>query len=241
MRIGQIRDDRSALAFPRTVKDLFYRSLSETNVKLVMIPTALILFVPRQNKSGRSDDYIVPNREFLIDSTILRFFCPRCLKTESDLYSCDQRSESRISPIDDSYGHYLCKNCSELSHNQPRQSIKSSHQHRMSLFAVLCADNDHYTSFVKCRKNGGFDEWLFYDSFDSHMGNKKCLPSVSRVDYFDRWLQNAETNPMFYDELKTATYDEYEQCFTVDTMTRRKLLLFRNSTLFFYERVAQDN
>jgi hypothetical protein len=112
--------------------------------------------------------------------------------------------------------------------------------YKLNLFAVLCIEMCHYVAFVKCHKPDQQHEWIFFDSMSDRVQNEKNIPCVSRLYNFDRWIDTAEKDKYFFEDLDRRRQNgkPTSQEFNEDEM--RQLRLFRDGAFFFYENPMAD-
>jgi hypothetical protein len=110
--------------------------------------------------------------------------------------------------------------------------------YKLNLFAVLCIETSHYVAFVKCHKQDGQHEWIFFDSMSDRIHNEKNIPCVSRLPNFDQWIAIAENDQHFFENLDRRRQNgrPTAQEFSEDDM--RRLRLFRDGAFFFYENAS---
>lgn len=232
--------------------NMFRNSLSEIPAKLATIPSVLILVAPCNARSQRSYRYIIPNRQISLDADIVQFVCLKCKKTNHnpdtrhDFYSCDsclqKESVSFPSPNTDAKIICYCTDCLQVKHRGLNEDISNHNtrkipiqSHKLNLFAVLCIEIAHYVAFVKCRKPDGQHEWLFFDSMSDRIHNEKNIPLVDRVPDFERWIDRAEQDRYFFDDLDRRRSEARPTSQKFDENDMRLLRLFRDGAFFFYE------
>ncbi|CAF2483068.1 unnamed protein product [Rotaria sp. Silwood2] len=235
-----------------TIAGIFRNSLSEIPVKLATIPPFLILVAPRHTRSQRSYRYIIPDRQITLDNDIVQLVCLKCRKTNHgqdqlhDFYSCDEcyskESPSLTTPTTDAKVACYCRTClmklhEGLSHDVSNHNTRKIqiNKHKLNLFAVLCIEIAHYVAFVKCKKQDQQGEWLFFDSMSDRILNEKNIPLVDRVPAFDRWVEEAEQNKYFFQDLDKLRSQARPSSQKFDENAMRQLRLFRDGAFFFYE------
>jgi ubiquitin thioesterase CYLD len=237
---------------------IFLNSLVEIRAKLASIPSVLILLAPRHSRSQRSYRYIIPDRHITLDHNVVQFVCLQCGKTNDDseswreFYYCPQcfALDSRSAPSTSTNATVMCYcgGCLEKIHQAEHQKDRVEHvpkrmketKYKLNLFAVLCIETSHYVAFVKCHKQDGQHEWVFFDSMSDRVQNEKNIPCVSRLPNFDQWIDNAEKDKYFFEELdrRRQSGKPQSQEFKEDGM--RQLRLFRDGAFFFYENSTAD-
>jgi hypothetical protein len=238
------------------IASIFRNSLVEIQVKLATIPPVLVLMAPRHSRSERSYRYIIPDREIILDHKIVQLVCVKCKKPNHDseqareFYFCEQcfsNDSSLLSaPQTDATAICYCDGCLVKLHKcLPEKDILDHRPIRMkevtnklNLFAVLCIEMCHYVAFVKCHKPDQQHEWLFFDSMSDRVQNEKNIPCVSRLPNFDRWIDAAENDKYFFEDLdrRRRSGKPTVQEFNKDEM--RQLRLFRDGAFFFYENAS---
>ena len=234
------------------IASIFRNSLSEIPAKLITIPPFLILVAPRRTRSQRSYRYIVPDREIILDNDILQLVCLNCKNTNHDpdrlrdFYCCNVcYMEIRSSSSTDGSIACYCSNCLTALHKGLLGRDLSKHdvkavktlKYKLNLFAVLCIETSHYVAFVKCRKQVGEDEWLFFDSMSDRVYNEKNIPCVDRVSDFDRWINEAESDNDYFKCLDQRRNQAGPSSVKFRENEMRQLRLFRDGAFFFYEKL----
>ncbi|CAF1358165.1 unnamed protein product [Rotaria sordida] len=234
------------------IASIFRNSLSEIPVKLATIPPFLILVAPRHTRSQRSYRYIIPDRQITLDNNIVQLVCLKCGKTNHgtdqprDFYSCHEcylkESSSLTTSTTDAKVVCFCGSCinklhKDVSHEVVNHNTRKiqMNNHKLNLFAVLCIEIAHYVAFVKCKKQNQQCEWLFFDSMSDRIHNEKNIPLVDRVPDFDRWIDGAEQNTDFFEDLDRLRKQARPSSQKFDENAMRQLRLFRDGAFFFYE------
>ena len=251
--------DANPQKLPQTsIASIFRNSLIEIRAKLASIPSALILLAPRHSRSQRSYRYIIPDRQIILDHNTVQFVCLECNKTNDDsepwreFYFCPQcfSQDSRSEPTLSTNTTVICYcgGCIERIHQAERPEVRCKHvpkrmkevQFKLNLFAVLCIETSHYVAFVKCHKQDGQHEWVFFDSMSDRVQNEKNIPCVSRLPNFDKWIDDAENDKYFFEDLdkRRQSGKPMAQEFKGDRMPQ--LRLFRDGAFFFYENASVD-
>jgi hypothetical protein len=241
-----------------SIASIFRNSLVEIQVKLATIPPFLVLVAPRHSRSQRSYHYIIPDREIILDHKIVQLVCVKCKKPNHDseqareFYFCEQcysnDSSSLSASTTDATVTCYCHDCLEKLHKKlSRADVLEHHPkqmknitYKLNLFAVLCIEMCHYVAFVKCHKPDQQHEWIFFDSMSDRVQNEKNIPCVSRLYNFDRWIDTAEKDKYFFEDLDRRRQNgkPTSQEFNEDEM--RQLRLFRDGAFFFYENPMAD-
>lgn len=175
------KDER--LKFP-TVQRLFEQSFYASDIKLLEVPSCLIIQMPRFGKDFKMYPRIMPSlyldvtniiecspRECFLCGRLAVLECRDCFETNdlcTGLKSCT-----------------YCDGCFKDNHFGPKEKHRRKHfknpsahqlgrslipEIRMELFAVVCIETSHYVSFVKT----GFGPdapWCFFDSMADRKGN----------------------------------------------------------------------
>jgi hypothetical protein len=241
-----------------SIASIFRNSLVEIQVKLATIPPVLVLMAPRHSRSQRSYRYIIPDREIILDHKIVQLVCVKCKKPNHDseqareFYFCEQcysnDSSSLSTPSIDTTFICYCHDCLVKLHKcLPEKDILDHCPKQMKnitckldLFAVLCIETSQYVAFVKCHKPDQNHEWLFFDSMSDRVQNEKNIPCVSSLPKFDRWIDTAEKDECFFEDLdrRRRSGKPTSQEFNEDEM--RQLRLFRDGAFFFYGNPVVD-
>lgn len=231
---------------------LFRNSLAEIPAKLATIPPFLVLVAPRHTRSQRSYRYIIPDRQIILDNDIVQLVCLKCNKTNHDpetsqeFYSCDgcyaKDSSSSTTPTTDDTVACYCRTCASKSHKNLGDEIRNHstkkiqiNKQKLDLFAVLCIEQCHYVAFVKCQKQTQEHQWLFFDSMSDRVYDEKNVPLVDYVDDFDQWINKAEQDKRFFDDLDERRSRPGPTSQTFNENSMRQLRLFRDGAFFFYE------
>ncbi|CAF0721456.1 unnamed protein product [Rotaria sp. Silwood1] len=234
------------------IASIFRNSLSEIPVKLATIPPFLILVAPRHTPSKRSYRYIIPDRQIILDNDIVQLVCVKCGKTNHgqdqphDFFSCDEcyskESSSLTISTTDAKVLCYCRACLTKLHKDRTHEIVNHttrkidmNKHKLNLFAVLCIETSHYVAFVKCKQQSQRHEWLFFDSMSDRIHNEKNIPLVDRVPDFDRWIDDAEQDKYFFEDLDRVRSQARPSSQKFDENGMRQLRLFRDGAFFFYE------
>ncbi|CAF3354096.1 unnamed protein product [Rotaria sp. Silwood1] len=234
------------------IASIFRNSLSEIPVKLATIPPFLILVAPRHTRSQRSYRYIIPDRQIILDNDIVQLVCVKCEKTNHgqdqphDFYSCDacywKESQSLSIATTDAKVLCYCGTCltklhKDLAHEITNHDTKKidMNRHKLNLFAVLCIETSHYVAFVKFKQQNQRHEWMFFDSMSDRIHNEKNIPLVDRVPDFDRWIDDAEQDKCFFQDLDRIRSQARPSSQKFDENAMRQLRLFRDGIVFFYE------
>jgi hypothetical protein len=109
---------------------------------------------------------------------------------------------------------------------------------KLNLFAVLCIETSHYVAFVKCHKADQQHKWIFFDSMSDRLHNEKNVPCVSLVPEFDRWIEIAEKDQYFFENLDRRRSEGRPTSQKFNEPEMRQLRLFRDGAFFFYENSA---
>jgi ubiquitin thioesterase CYLD len=236
------------------IASIFRNSLFESRAKLATIPPFLVLVAPRHTRSKRSYPYVIPDRQITLDNNIVQLVCLKCHKTNDDpetsrdFYSCDEcyskdsSSSLPISTTDATVACY-CGSCLRQSHQNLRDEVHNHNlkriaidKHKLNLFAVLCIETSHYVAFVKCQNRSQQEhKWLFFDSMSDRIHNEKNVPRVDRVPDFDQWVDQAERDKYFFEDLDKRRNRGEPTSQTFNENEMRQLRLFRDGAFFFYE------
>lgn len=171
------------------VQQLFDQSFSasEAKLKLMEVPPAMLLQMPRFGRQFKMYPRIVPSlylditdvlenspRQCCICGLLAEFECKECFGQEF------MRDEGLSATA-------YCSKCFDKAHNHKRrlkhkvtrlnipQEFSMLKEHcqvpriYMELFAILCIETSHYVSFVKCG-TGPDAPWCFFDSMADRKG-----------------------------------------------------------------------
>jgi len=250
--------DANPKTLPSTnIASIFRNSLTEIPAKLATIPSFLVLVAPRHTRTQRSYRYIIPDRQIILDSKIVQLVCLRCKRTNHDteqlypFYFCNdcylKELPSISTPPTDTTVICYCSGCLEKlhkclskeellhKHSKPKQMETIA---KLNLFAVLCIETSHYVAFVKCHKADLQHEWVFFDSASGRINNEKNVPCVSLVPNFDRWIEIAEQDKYFFEDLDRRRNQGRPTSRIFNDSEMRQLRLFRDGAFFFYENPA---
>ncbi|XP_039985362.1 ubiquitin carboxyl-terminal hydrolase CYLD [Xiphias gladius] len=176
-------DQNHSLVLP-TVQQLLEHSFHSAGLKLVEVPSCLILQMPRFGKKFKMFDKIIPSLE--LDITDLLSEGPQQCILCGGLAE-EQCADCFKDPVFSQTGFKVfCKTCSSQVHSHPQ---RRSHQpaaldipkgylgrsiphtltrDKLELFAVLCIETSHYVSFIKYGPNS--EDWIFFDSMADRQG-----------------------------------------------------------------------
>jgi ubiquitin thioesterase CYLD len=239
------------------IASIFRNSLTEIPAKLATIPPFLVLVAPRHARSQRSYRYIIPDRQITLDNKMVQLVCLKCNKTNHDseqsreFYFCNdcylKESSSTSTPPTDTTVICYCTGCLEKLHKcLSKEELLHEHSKpkqmktivKLNLFAVLCIETSHYVAFVKCHKADQQHKWIFFDSMSDRIHNEKNVACVSRVPDFDRWIEIAEQDKFFFEDLDRRRNQGRPTSQTFNESEMRQLRLFRDGAFFFYENSA---
>jgi len=242
------------------IASIFRNSLTEIPAKLATIPPFLVLVAPRHARSQRSYRYIIPDHQITLDNKMVQLVCLNCKQTNHDseqlrdFYYCNdcysKESSSISTPPTDTTVICYCARCLRELHKQlPKDKLLHEHSKpkqlktiaKLNLFAVLCIETSHYVAFVKCHKPDEQHEWIFFDSMSDRINNEKNVPCVTRVPDFDRWIEIAEQDQYYFEDLHRRQKEGRLTSRKFNESEMRQLRLFRDGAFFFYENSAVNH
>ncbi|XP_006811818.1 ubiquitin carboxyl-terminal hydrolase CYLD-like [Saccoglossus kowalevskii] len=195
-----------------TVQELFEQSFILSDIKLVDVPSCLIVQMPRFGKQYKMYNRIIPS--LTLDITDVLETQPRQCTICSHLakYECRDCNVEK-SFVTDQITSY-CGGCVERTHQHPKREKHNYKELKimesfvefykenpdvmitrecMELFAVVCIETSHYVAFVKC---GTGDEapWCFFDSMSDRQGEESGfnIPAVTHIKELVNWLGNKD-------------------------------------------------
>lgn len=166
------------------VQQLFDQSFLASDIKLMEVPPALLIQMPRFGRQFKMYPRIIPS--LYLDITDVLENSPRqcciCgLLAEVECKEC-------FGQLDEGLGATVfCFKCWDKTHNHKKRckhkyskltipaeySMLKEHSQvpriYMELFAVLCIETSHYVAFVKCG-SGPDAPWCFFDSMADRKG-----------------------------------------------------------------------
>jgi ubiquitin thioesterase CYLD len=239
------------------IASIFRNSLVEIKAKLATIPPVLILMAPRHARSQRSYRYIIPDREITLDNEMVQLVCLKCKQTNHDsnqpidFFFCNECYSKKppSSPIPSTDANIICycSRCLMELHRDLPENIRYKHDlkkmkniTKLKLFAVLCIETSHYVAFVKCHKSNQKDQWMFFDSMSDRIHNEINVPCVSSVADFDQWIQGAEDDTYYFEDLDKRRSQGKPTSQVFNEFEMRRLRLFRDGAFFFYENPVAD-
>ncbi|XP_033823243.1 ubiquitin carboxyl-terminal hydrolase CYLD [Periophthalmus magnuspinnatus] len=189
-----------------TAQQLLDTSCLSSNLKFEVMPSCLIVQMPRFGSKYKMFSHIIPSVE--LDITDLLYNCPRqcflcgCL-AEFECLQC--LPDRRLAP---GRIKQYCATCNTQVHTHPTRQGHSPTplevstgtttdapmpRHTMQLFAVLCIQTSHYVSFVKCGSDP--KSWLFFDCMADRCGNDQSgynIPEVCACPELGDFLSQSE-------------------------------------------------
>lgn len=197
-----------------TTQQLLGLSFLQSNIKLLGVPSCLILQMPRFGKDYRMYKRIMPS--LFLDITDILDKGPRACTicdglAEYECKDCYKKNNSGLDQI------AYCVECLRKSHHRKRrdhkpQKLKVNQEYidfmeknrgthddvpikrqLMELFAVVCIETSHYVAFVKCG-TGDDAPWVFADSMADRLGgqNGYNVPEVTPCPLLPEWLQQED-------------------------------------------------
>ncbi|XP_069013507.1 ubiquitin carboxyl-terminal hydrolase CYLD [Embiotoca jacksoni] len=177
----QIFLEKEQLGSMPTVQQLLDTSCLSGDLKFEMMPSCLIVQMPRFGNKYKMFSHIIPSKE--LDLTDLLYNSPRecfvCGRLAE--YECLQCLPDR--KLQPGRVKQYCPTCNTQVHTHPTRHGHSPcalavpadeatagpvPRHMMQLFAVLCIQTSHYVSFVKYGSDP--HSWLFFDSMADRCG-----------------------------------------------------------------------
>uniref|UniRef100_A0A3P9JGE7 ubiquitinyl hydrolase 1 n=1 Tax=Oryzias latipes TaxID=8090 RepID=A0A3P9JGE7_ORYLA len=216
----QIFLEKEQLQHIPTVQQLLDTSCMSEDLKFEMVPSCLIIQMPRFGNKYKMFSHIIPSmelditdllhnspRECFICGHLAEFECPQCLPDR-------KLQPGRIKQY--------CLTCNTQVHSHPS---RCSHfpravtvpadaaadtpvlRHTMQLFAVLCIQTSHYVSFVKYGPEP--HSWVFFDSMADRWGDDQSgynIPEIRACPELGDFLcqseeEQARSNPLQAPEL----------------------------------------
>ncbi|XP_047440064.1 ubiquitin carboxyl-terminal hydrolase CYLD [Mugil cephalus] len=175
-----------------TVQQLLDTSCVSGDLKFEMMPSCLMIQMPRFGNKYKMFSHIIPSME--LDITDLLYNSPRECFICGNLaeYECLQCVPDR--KLQPGRIKQYCATCNTQVHTLPSRRCHSPSaltvpadvasdspvsRHTMQLFAVLCIQTSHYVSFVKY----GADphSWLFFDSMADRCGDDQSGYNIPEV------------------------------------------------------------
>ena len=194
-----------------SVQNLLFQSFLRCNVRLMRLPSLLLLQMPRYNTETKLFEHIFPNPlinvgDLIIDCTrrcsqcgaAAVYQCSECLSADATDLSlvtfCGECSvKMHSSPNTSSHKRTLChvktQNATPNSCFINRREAAQRNT-TMELFAVICIRTSHYVCFAKSRISDP-SSWVFFDSMAS-VDDDNIIPRVCPCPEVGFWL--AETN-----------------------------------------------
>ncbi|KAM9409321.1 ubiquitin carboxyl-terminal hydrolase CYLD [Pholidichthys leucotaenia] len=175
-----------------TVQQLLDTSCLLGDLKFEVIPSCLIVQMPRFGNKYKMFSHIIPSME--LDITDLLYNSPRECFICGHLAQCECLQCLPDPKLQTGRIKQYCTTCNTQVHTHPSRqghsprdimapaemdAIAPVPRHTMQLFAVLCIQTSHYVSFVKYGSDP--HSWLFFDSMADRCGDDQSGYNIPEI------------------------------------------------------------